>query len=115
MSFICRKHLALTRLSNLPIRIETGRYERPRVEANLRVCQMGCNSLEMEDEFHILFTCSMYNNLRISWFCKLITPENFENYDNVEKLKIVLSAPENVKLTAQFLVDICNVRSKLLS
>ena len=39
MSFICRKHLALTRLSNLPIRIETARYERPRIEANLRLCQ----------------------------------------------------------------------------
>ena len=29
MSFICRNYLALTRLSNLAIRIETGRFERP--------------------------------------------------------------------------------------
>ena len=33
---------------------------------------------------------------------------------NIEKLKVVLSAPENVKVTAQFLVKICNVRSKKL-
>ena len=29
MPFICHKYLALTRLSNLSIRIETGRFERP--------------------------------------------------------------------------------------
>ena len=33
---------------------------------------------------------------------------------STEKLKVVLDLPENVKLTAQFFIDICNVRSKIL-
>ena len=114
MSFICRKHLALTRLSNLPIRIETSRYERPRVDANMRFCQIGCNSIAIEDECHVLFYCSMYNNIRIEWYRRLIKPVNFCNLENTQKLKIVLNAPENVKVTGQFLIDICNVRSKIL-
>ena len=114
MSFLCRKYLALTRLSNLPIRIETGRYERPQVDAALRYCQVGCENLVVEDEYHVLFTCSMYNNLRIAWLNKLKMPENFENCLKYEKLKIVLTWPENVKVTAQFLIDICNLRSKML-
>ena len=62
----------------------------------------------------MIFFCNMYNNLRTAWYSKLKTPPNFDNLDIYQKLKIVLSAAENVKVTAQFLVDICNVRSKLL-
>ena len=80
----------------------------------MRLCQSGCNSIAIEDEFHVIFYCSMYNNLRIAWLNKIVTPPNFLNLENNEKLKIVLSSPENVKATAQFLIDICNVRSKLL-
>ena len=80
----------------------------------MRLCQSGCNSIAIEDEFHVIFYCSMYNNLRIAWLNKIVTPPNFFNLENNEKLKIVLNSPENVKATAQFLIDICNVRSKLL-
>ena len=114
MSFICRKYLALARLSNLPLRIETARYERPKVEVYQRICQIGCNTLAVEDEGHVIFFCSIYNNLRIDWYNKLILPANFSNLDICQKLKIVLSTPENLKVTGQFLVDICNIRSKIL-
>ena len=115
MAFVCRKHLALTRLSNLPIRMETARYERPKVDANHRLCQIGYNSLAIEDEGHVIFFCNVYNNLRIAWYRKLVLPPNFSNLDLCQKLKTVLSLPENVKCTAQYLVDICNVRSKILA
>ena len=114
MPFICRKYLALTRLSNLPIRIETGRFERPKLDSNLRFCQVGCEGLFVEDEFHILFTCNLYNHLRFSWFNKIKKPEYFLDMQPIEKLKVVLDSPENVKTTAQFLIDICNARSKIL-
>ena len=55
MSFIKRKFLALSRLSNLSIRLETGRYERPRLEENLRLCQACNDGLSIENEFHIYF------------------------------------------------------------
>ena len=114
MPFVCRKYLALTRLSNLQIRIETARFERPKIDANFRFCQVGCGGLFVEDEYHILFICNMYNHLRFSWLNKIKTPEHFFNMHSTEKLKVVLDLPENVKLTAQFLIDICNVRSKIL-
>ena len=41
-------------------------------------------------------------------------PENFLNFQPIEKLKVVLNSPENVKVTAQFLVDICNTHSNIL-
>ena len=71
MPFVCRKYLALTRLSNLQIRIETARFERPKIDANFRFCQVGCGGLFVEDEYHILFICNMYNHLRFSWLSKI--------------------------------------------
>ena len=88
MSFICRKYLALTRLSNLAIRIETGRFERPKLDANLRFCP-ACNvNASIEDEFHFIFQCVAYNDLRAIWLSKLKLPENFLDLQTSEKLKI---------------------------
>ena len=110
MSFICRKYLALTRLSNLAIRIETGRFERPKLDANLRFCP-ACNvNASIEDEFHFIFQCVAYNDLRAIWLSKLKLPE----MEAPEKLKIVLNEAANVKLTAQFILDAYNYRSKIV-
>jgi hypothetical protein len=43
------------------LRIQTGRYDR--VERNLRICQL-CNSNEVEDEFHFLFKCAKFVQIR---------------------------------------------------
>ena len=53
MPFICRKYLALTRLSNLSIRIETGRFERPRIDENLRICPACNDGTSDENEYHV--------------------------------------------------------------
>ena len=114
MSFICRKYLALMRLSNLAIRIETGRFERPKLDANLRFCP-ACNvNASIEDEFHFIFQCVAYNDLRAIWLSKLKLPENFLDLQTPEKLKIVLNKAENVKVTAQFILDAYNYRSKIV-
>ena len=52
--------------------------------------------------------------MRISWLSKIQKPENFQNLPATQKLKIVLDSPLNVKITAQYLVDISNLRSKIL-
>jgi len=79
MSFISRKHLALVRLSNLLIKIETGRFERPRIDEKLRVCQIGCDEASVENEYHLIFKCTVYNNIRFAWPNKSKTPNNFLN------------------------------------
>ena len=114
MSFICRKYLALTRLSNLCIRVETGRYERPKLELNQRFCPSCNDRAATKDEIHLIFQCVSYNEMRAIWFNKLILPENFPMLENTEKLKIVLNKTENVKLTGQFILDAFNYRSKIV-
>ena len=49
------------------------------------------------------------------WLSKIKTPENFCDLLTAEKLKVVLNWPENVKLTAQFLIDAFNKRSKIVN
>ena len=63
--FIKEKYIrvALTkfRLGSHNFMIERGRWEKPKTEFLQRVCDT-CN--KVEDEFHIVFNCSKFNNLR---------------------------------------------------
>ena len=114
MSFIRRKFLALTRLSNLSIRLETGRFERPKVEEKLRLCPVCLDGISIENEFHFIFQCSIYEELRRKWISKLRIPENFLQIEKAEKFKLVLNEPDNVKFTAQFIIDMYSIRSKIV-
>ena len=66
-----RKNLCKFRISAHNLRIETGRYEKERNESgqyikldrSRRACQL-CNSGSVEDEFHFLFKCPLYNKER---------------------------------------------------
>ena len=62
LSFLERKTISKTRLGILPIRIETARFLRPIVPENERFCF--CLSGENESEYHVLFICEKYANLR---------------------------------------------------
>ena len=57
--------------------------------------------LIIENEYHAIFICSKYNNLRDAWLNKLSIPENFHELGMKEKLSLVLNKPENVRLNAQ--------------
>ena len=53
------------RLSSHELHIERGRYENiPRDE---RICQC-CNMSQIESEYHFLFVCPLYTELRIKIF-----------------------------------------------
>ena len=54
-----RKDLAKLRTSSHPLEVEVGRYHRPYVERNKRLCKI-CNNGEVEDEHHFLTSCSFY-------------------------------------------------------
>ena len=55
------------RLGNHRLRIETGRHTVPKTPENLRVCSL-CQSNEIENESHVLFSCIVYNNFRSKFF-----------------------------------------------
>ena len=103
----------ILRLSNLPMRIETGCYERPRLEEEDRLC-LTCGNEMVENEYHVLFVCSEYEELQQAWMSRLTIPDNFVQLSQ-QKFKLVLNEAANVKLTAQFLVDLYNLRGKIHS
>ena len=122
LSFLQKKHLAKIRLGSLELRIETRRFSRPSLEIHERLCLV-CHDSNLasglnpcvESEFHFLFLCSKYTYLRDIWLSKLTKPSNFNDLDEGLKLDIVLNWAENVKFTAQYIIDAFNVRSKIVN
>ena len=111
LSFLERKTISKIRLGILPIRLETARYFRPIVPEDQRYCY--CNTGEPESEYHVLFICGKYDNLRQLWLNKLTIPPEFSTLPSQDKFKIVLNDPKNVKYTAQFLIDMLDLRRLL--
>jgi hypothetical protein len=103
LAFIQRKFLAKLRLGVLPIRIETGRYERPRKLEAERVCKQ-CSIGSTECELHFLIQCPRHTLLRTTFYSK-ITDEIFPNMTDIEKFKFILNQPAVAKLTSQFIID----------
>ena len=99
------------RLGILPIRLETARYLRPILPENERLCY--CQNGEHECEYHVLFICVKYSNLRQLWLQKLTKPDNFTNLPRNERFDIVLNQPNNVKYTAQYIIDLMDLRRLL--
>ena len=112
MSFLARKFLALIRLSNLGIRLETGRYERPRLEEHHRLCPACLDRVSVENENHF---CQIYEELRRAWLQNLKKPENFIQLEACEKFKNLFNESSNVKATAQFVIDLYDIRSKVVN
>ena len=57
-----RKVITRWRLSSHKLRIETGRYARPYIDRERRVCIL-CNIVE--DEEHVIFVCPLYSAVRL--------------------------------------------------
>ena len=114
LSFVQKKFLAKIRLSPLAIRIETGRYERPKLVIHERLCPSCKDGHSVENEEHFVFQCTKYNNLREIWLEKLVKPENFPTLSAPEKFKTIFDQAPNVKITAQFLINCYDVRSKII-
>ena len=55
-------HIAQIRCGVLPLHIETGRYRNLKVEE--RLCKV-CESQSVENEFHFIFDCPAYSQLRL--------------------------------------------------
>ena len=57
-----RSYIAQIRCGVLPLHIETGRYCNLKVEE--RLCKV-CDSQSVENEFHFIFDCKAYSQLRL--------------------------------------------------
>jgi len=57
------RSIAKLRTSTHSLAIETGRYTRPRIPPENRLCKL-CNRSAVEDEQHFILECSLYTDLR---------------------------------------------------
>ena len=111
LPFLERKMVSKARLGILPLRLETSRYVRPVLPEELRLCY--CNSNEVESECHVLYYCDKYVTLRQLWLSRLEKPENFLTLPNEEKLCITFNVPSNIRCTAQYLMNLMDLRRLL--
>ena len=80
-----------------------------------RLCPCCRDGQSIESEEHFIFFCPKYNNLRQAWLNQLNKSENFLNLESAEKFKIIFDQAENVKFTAQYIVNCYDLRSKIVS
>ena len=101
LNFKVKKRFASFRLGTLPIRIHSGRFERPRLNEALRICQQ-CLFNEVECTVHFSLRCPKHVQLRTEYFCKIghLSPDSC---DDMDKLKILCNSHLYVKQTALFI------------
>ena len=58
------------RTSSHCLMFETGRYSRPKIKGENRICTL-CNTKEVEDERQLIFHCNAYSELRKTFFDKI--------------------------------------------
>ena len=101
-----RISLTKLRISAHPLRIERGRYERinnrvlPEID---RLCKY-CKSGTVEDEYHFVITCSLYDQLRSDLLAKLSLTDLSKN-----DLFVVLMSSKRKNIAQEFgkYVDNC--------
>ena len=113
LSFVQRRALANLRVGTFKIRAETQRYVRPKIPYDSRVC-VACDNTnnEVENEEHYIFNCNLYSGLRSCLYKQINKPENFNDLNLGCKLKVLLENGDNVKHTANFILNSFDIRSK---
>ena len=111
LPFIVRKRLAQIRLGVLPIRIESDRYARDSVAAELRFCkqpncvnQTGNSVYLVEDEMHFMLHCKQYANLRSDLFQKVNMPGFSQLTDHLQ-FKHLLTCDNLARFVGQYIIE----------
>jgi hypothetical protein len=112
LPFIVRKRLSQLRLGVLPLRVETDRYQRVKIDVSERYCrQPKCTNnigtvktFEVENEFHFLVKCKQYDHIRNALFAKLSCPE-FDQLNEQNKFCYMLTRPNVARTVGQFIID----------
>jgi hypothetical protein len=85
-----RKEFTKLRISAHRLRIETDRYCRPKILAELRTCKL-CESGEVEDEQHFICRCKCFDNDRAILYHELSQFSIFDSLDEHEKFVFIMS------------------------
>ena len=103
---------AITRLrtSTHKLLIETGRHNNTPVE--LRLCQQ-CDLGQVEDEIHVIFSCTKYNNLRKQLIQKCSSETGqFQSLDSIQKIYHIFNSSHTIlKEMGSFIGGVFDARS----
>lgn len=104
-----RISLSKLRLSSHKLQIEIGRYSRN--DRNQRVCLI-CNSGDIEDEYHFIIVCPVYNQLR-----SLYIKRYYYSRPSVYKFTEMMNSNKKIviKNVAKFIYNAFNLRLSLLN
>ena len=83
------------RTSNHSLFIETGRYCRPILPREKRICKF-CKNDEIEDELHLLLKCSLYADLREIFFQKIARILDFNPDDQSNTLNMMFISTNGI-------------------
>ena len=108
---IQRSYLTQLRLGILQINVENGGYKNMTLEK--RICNI-CDSNNVEDEIHFLFTCKTYKTERTKWFGKMdinidILRTLTDDYN--ELLQTIFNYPS---ATAYYVIECIEKRKSIL-
>ena len=98
MPFCERSAFAKFRCGVAPIRLETGRYENLPLEER---CCFNCFNT-VEDEYHVILHCPVYNDLRQVLFTEsLKIDEHFNSFTDCQKMVFLFSNQDIIRLCAK--------------
>ena len=109
-----RRTFTQFRISNHKLQIERGRYEN--IPREQRICKL-CNSkTEIENEFHLVFTCEKYENIRNSSnnILKNLFNLNTTTESKQKLLEHVMSSDDSVlvNLLSKF-ISLCSIEREI--
>ena len=87
-----RRVLAKLRCVTLPLAIETGRFHRPPLKLDERLCL--CQNPVVENEHHFLIDCELYSDLRYDLTREMaqLNPD-YMNSDSITKYILLMNEP----------------------
>ena len=103
-----RLELSKLRVSSHRLEVEVGRWTRPKTPLVARKCRV-CNVVE--DEFHFLFECQLFTDLKIKYLKKY-----FWNRPNMIKLKELMTSTniKVIKNLSTYVEKAFNVRTEFI-
>ena len=110
-----RKCFSNLRCGTAPLRIETGRYENPRIDASERYCNV-CRTNTVEDEIHFLLICPVYNLERQKLFSIITSIYSDFNLMSTDEKFVFLMSDDNIcRFTAKTCHKMFEIRSNILT
>ena len=104
-----RRDYTKFRISNHNLMIEYGRYGNTKVPKESRLCLV-CNTNQIEDELHLIFSCSCYNEHRtkmINDFKNKTNKGSCQNYQEIHFLTEIIQSkiPSVIRLFCKFIAN----------